>query len=58
MANSLKDRDAKNIAAIQKLRFMPLSVTGGKGCYLIEEHGRRVLDLAGSWDERDERSLN
>lgn len=49
MANSLRDRDKKNIAAIQKLRFMPLSVTGGKGCYLIEEHGRRVLDLAGSW---------
>ena len=49
MAKDLQKRDAKAIAAIQKLRFSPHSIVAGEGCYLIEEDGRRLLDLSASW---------
>ena len=49
MAQNLQKRDAKAIAAIQKLRFFPHSVVAGEGCYLIEEDGRRLLDFSASW---------
>ncbi|MGD8291970.1 MAG: aspartate aminotransferase family protein [Desulfobacterales bacterium] len=49
MANNLQQRDAEAIAAIQKLRFFPHSIVTGEGCYLIEEDGRRLLDLSASW---------
>jgi 4-aminobutyrate aminotransferase len=49
MTHNLQKRDAKAIAAIQKLRFFPHSVVAGEGCYLIEEDGRRLLDLSASW---------
>jgi 4-aminobutyrate aminotransferase len=49
MDSNLQRRDAGAIAAIQKLRFFPHSIVAGEGCYLIEEDGRRLLDLSASW---------
>ena len=42
-------RDGASLSALQKLRFFPLAVTGGKGCTLIEEGGRELLDLSAAW---------
>ena len=44
----LRERDARAIAEIGRLRFSPLSLIGGRGNRLIEEGGREVLDLSGS----------
>jgi len=49
MTETLQVRDAKAVAGIQKLRFFPHSIVAGEGCYLIEEDGRRLLDLSASW---------
>jgi 4-aminobutyrate aminotransferase len=46
---TLYDRDEKALSRLQKLRFFPLAVTGGAGSYLIDESGRRLLDLSASW---------
>jgi 4-aminobutyrate aminotransferase len=46
---SLCERDARVIAGISRLRFSPLSVIGGCGNRLIEEGGRRLLDLSASF---------
>ena len=46
---SLIDRDARAIAAIEKLRFFDLAVVGGHGSRLRLEDGREVLDLSASW---------
>ncbi|MFI4890026.1 MAG: aspartate aminotransferase family protein [Steroidobacterales bacterium] len=46
---SLRERDARVIANIARLRFSPLSLVGGQGNRLIEEGGRRLLDLAASF---------
>ena len=45
---SLRERDARTIAQIGRLRFSPLSLVGGRGNRLVEEGGREVLDLSGS----------
>ena len=46
---SLRERDARVIADIARLRFSPLCLIGGSGNYLIEEGGRRLLDLSASF---------
>jgi 4-aminobutyrate aminotransferase len=48
-APSLRDRDARVIANIGRLRFSPLSLVGGRGNRLIEEGGRELLDLSASF---------
>ncbi len=49
MADSLYARDAAAIGSLQKLRFFPLAVTGGRGARLVEEDGRHLIDLTGAW---------
>ena len=46
---SLRERDARVIANIARLRFSPLALVGGRGCRLIEEGGRELLDLSASF---------
>ncbi len=48
-ANSLYARDGEVIAGLQKLRFFPLALTGGEGAHVIDETGRRLLDLSAAW---------
>lgn len=48
-AVSLRDRDARAIATIGKLRFSPVCLVGGRGSRLIEEGGRELLDLSASF---------
>jgi 4-aminobutyrate aminotransferase len=47
--SELYQRDRAAVADIEKLRFFPLAVTAGEGCHLIEERGRRLLDLTATW---------
>ena len=49
MANGLYDRDEAAIGTLQKLRFFPLAISGGKGARLVEENGRDLIDLSGAW---------
>lgn len=46
---SLYERDSAAFAGVEKLRFFPLAVVEGEGCQLVEEGGRRLLDLSASW---------
>ena len=46
---ALYQRDTQALSRLQKLRFFPLAVTGGKGSYLTGEDGRRLLDFSASW---------
>ena len=46
---SLRERDARVIANIARLRFSPLTLTGGRGNRLTEEGGRELLDLSASF---------
>lgn len=48
-AATLRERDARVIANIARLRFSPLSLVGGCGNRLIEEGGRQLLDLSASF---------
>ena len=45
MTGALTDRDRASVAAIGKLRFADIAFRSGDGRYLIDEAGRRVLDL-------------
>jgi 4-aminobutyrate aminotransferase len=49
MNASLRERDARAIAHIGRLRFSPLALVGGAGNRLIEEGGRTLLDLSASF---------
>jgi len=49
MPENLYARDGRTVAGIQKLRFFPHSIVAGEGNYLIEEDGRRLLDLSATW---------
>lgn len=42
-------RDAAVLAGVQKLRFFPQSVTGGRGARLRSGDGRELIDLSGAW---------
>jgi 4-aminobutyrate aminotransferase len=46
---SLYRRGREVLATIQQLRFFPLAVTHGEGCWLVEQSGRRLLDLSATW---------
>ena len=48
-ANSLYARDGALIAGLQKLRFFPLALEGGHGAYVLDDQGRRLLDLSAAW---------
>ncbi|MFD1329142.1 aspartate aminotransferase family protein [Mycoplana ramosa] len=49
MSKPLYDRDRAAIGNLQKLRFFPLAVAGGRGVRLVEEDGRELIDLSGAW---------
>jgi len=46
---NLIERDRLAVAGIEKLRFFPLAVVEGEGCWLIEDGGRRLIDLSATW---------
>lgn len=48
-ARALYERDLRSVAGIEKLRFFPLAVVEGSGCWLVEAGGRRLLDLTSTW---------
>ncbi|ADU72493.1 aspartate aminotransferase family protein [Pantoea sp. At-9b] len=48
-AAALYQRDAQSVAGIEKLRFFPLAITAGQGCWLTEAGGRKLLDLSATW---------
>ena len=48
-APTLLDRDERVIAGNQKLRFFPASVVSGRGSEVIDDTGRRLLDLSAAW---------
>lgn len=47
--SSLLERDSRAVAGIEKLRFFPIAVENGKGCWLTEVGGRKLLDLSATW---------
>ena len=49
MTLSLYERDSRALSSLQNLRFFPLAVSGGRGCFLTEEGGRELLDMSASW---------
>ncbi|WP_157098878.1 aminotransferase class III-fold pyridoxal phosphate-dependent enzyme, partial [Novosphingobium rosa] len=48
-AQSLYQRDLAAVAGIEKLRFFPLAIESGKGAWLTEVGGRRLLDCTATW---------
>jgi 4-aminobutyrate aminotransferase len=49
IGTALRERDARVIANIARLRFSPLCLVGGRDNRLIEEGGRQLLDLSASF---------
>jgi 4-aminobutyrate aminotransferase len=49
MAPTLEQRERRVVAETNKIRFFPLAVVRGEGSYLVDEDGRRILDLSGTW---------
>jgi 4-aminobutyrate aminotransferase len=47
--SGLYDRDAASVAGLQKLRFFPQAVVGGKGAVLTADDGRALIDLSAAW---------
>ena len=48
-ANDLLKRDAAAIGSLQKLRFFPSALIGGKGVRVTDQSGRSLLDLSAAW---------
>src|SRR5688500_3494029 len=48
-ANDLYERDSAAIGSLQKLRFFPSALTGGKGVRVTDQSGRSLLDLSAAW---------
>jgi 4-aminobutyrate aminotransferase len=48
-SNDLYQRDAAAIGSLQKLRFFPSALIGGKGVRVTDQSGRSLLDLAAAW---------
>ncbi len=46
---TLWDRDQAAISSLQKLRFFPQALVGGEGAYVIDDTGRRLLDMSAAW---------
>lgn len=46
---SLRERDARVVANVGRLRFCPVALSRGEGAYLYEENGRKLLDLCASF---------
>jgi 4-aminobutyrate aminotransferase len=46
---TLWERDQAAISNLQKLRFFPLALVGGDGANVIDEAGRRLLDMSAAW---------
>lgn len=42
-------RDTASVAGLQKLRFFPQAVVGGKGAVLRADDGRELIDLSAAW---------
>lgn len=42
-------RDQRLIAVAEKIRFYPLSVVAGDGCWVRDADGRRLLDFTAGW---------
>ena len=49
MEGSLYNRDSAAVAGIEKLRFFPLDIVRGEGCWLFGSDGTRVLDMSATW---------
>lgn len=49
MSRGWYERDGAALGLIEKLRFFPLAAVGGHGSYVINEDGRRLLDLSATW---------
>lgn len=47
--SGLYARDAASVAGLQKLRFFPQAVVGGKGARLTADDGRALIDLSAAW---------
>ena len=48
-SQELLERDRVAVAGIEKLRFFPIAVESGKGSWLTEVGGRKLLDLSSTW---------